>query len=72
VTDEEAVQRLRFLGSPTIRVRGEDVDPNTAAGGNYVLSCRLYRTDHGLAEQPDERWVRDALEQAKTAAVESR
>ena len=30
VTDEETAQRLRFLGSPTIRVRGRDIDPGAA------------------------------------------
>ena len=61
VPDEEAARRLRFLGSPTIRVAGEDVDPQAREGADYVLSCRVYRTEHGFAGQPDERWVRDAL-----------
>ncbi len=61
VPDEEAAQRLRFLGSPTIRVAGEDVDPHTNERDEYVLSCRVYRTESGFAGQPDERWVRDAL-----------
>lgn len=61
VADEEAAQRLRFLGSPTIRVVGEDVDPHAGERDDYVLSCRVYRTDSGFAGQPDERWVRDAV-----------
>ncbi len=61
VPDEEAAQRLHFLGSPTIRVAREDVDPHAGARDDYVLSCRVYRTESGFAGQPDERWVRDAL-----------
>ena len=61
VPDQEAAQRLRFLGSPTIRVAGEDVDPHAGERDDYVLSCRVYRTDSGFAGQPDERWVRHAL-----------
>jgi hypothetical protein len=62
VTSEEVAQRLRFLGSPTVRVRGRDIDPGAAEREDYVLSCRVYRTDSGFSGQPDERWLRDALE----------
>jgi hypothetical protein len=61
VTDQAAAQRLRFLGSPTIRVDGRDLDPSTEERTDYGLSCRVFRTKAGIAGQPDERWVRDAL-----------
>ena len=61
VADHEAAQRLRFLGSPTIRVGGRDVDPHTGERTDFGLSCRVFRTEAGIAGQPDERWVRDAL-----------
>lgn len=61
VPDQEAARRLRFLGSPTIRVAGRDVDPYAGERDDYALSCRVFRTEAGIAGQPDERWVRDAL-----------
>lgn len=61
VPDEEAARRLRFLGSPTIRVDGVDVDPRTEERGDYALSCRVFRTEAGIVGRPDERWVREAL-----------
>jgi len=61
VPDREAAQRLRFLGSPTIRVGGRDVDPQTEERSDYALSCRVFHTEAGVTGQPDERWVRDAL-----------
>lgn len=61
VPDQEAAQRLRFLGSPTIRVGGRDVDPHPGERSEYGLSCRVFRTETGIAGQPDERWVREAL-----------
>jgi hypothetical protein len=64
VPDEEAARRLRFLGSPTVRVAGRDVDPEAAERGEYVLSCRVYLTESGFVGQPDERWIRAALERA--------
>ena len=59
-SDEEA-RRVRFLGSPTVRVDGRDVERGAEDRSDFVLSCRLYRTEHGLAGRPDERWVRAAL-----------
>lgn len=61
VPDQETAQRLRFLGSPTILVGGRDVDPQATERSDYALSCRVFQTDEGLAGQPDERWVREAL-----------
>ena len=62
VPDQEAARRLRFLGSPTIRVGGVDVDPATEERSDYALSCRVFRTEAGIVGQPDERWLREALQ----------
>ena len=69
VPDEEAARRLRFLGSPTILVGGRDVDPQAAERDECELSCRVYRTESGLAGQPDEQWVRAALEREAAGAA---
>jgi len=61
VPDQEAARQLRFLGSPTIRVGGRDVDPRAEERDDYALSCRLFQTDAGISGQPDEQWVREAL-----------
>jgi hypothetical protein len=61
VADQEAARRLRFLGSPTIRVGGRDVDPHTQERSDYGLSCRVFRTEAGITGRLDERWLRDAL-----------
>jgi hypothetical protein len=59
-TDEEA-QRLRFLGSPTVRVDRRDVEPGAEARDDFGLKCRLYRTGDGLAGAPPEEWLVAAL-----------
>ena len=61
VPDAETAQRLHFLGSPTIRVNGRDIDPHTDERSEYALSCRIFQTDDGLSGQPDPRWLRVAL-----------
>ena len=64
VADAEAAARLRFLGSPTIRVEGRDIEPGSEARFDFALSCRVYGTAGGVSMQPDEAWIRDALSEA--------
>jgi hypothetical protein len=64
VVDPDAATERRFLGSPTIRVDGRDVEPGADERHEFVLACRVYRIEGGLAGQPDEAWIRDALSQA--------
>jgi hypothetical protein len=66
VADPEAAVRLRFLGSPTVRVNGVDVEPGAEERREFVLSCRVYRGESGFSGQPEERWIRDALVEATT------
>jgi hypothetical protein len=58
-TDEEA-RRLRFPGSPTIRVDGEDLFPVPDRMG-YALGCRMYATQEGLKGSPTAEMVRASL-----------
>jgi hypothetical protein len=64
VPDHATAELVRFLGSPTIRVDGVDVDPHAEQRPEYALSCRVFTTERGAAGQPDERWIRDALAKA--------
>lgn len=61
IADPKDAARLRFLGSPTVRVGGRDVEPGADSRTDFVLSCRVFRTEQGFGGEPDERWVRDAL-----------
>ena len=64
VPDAEAAAAQRFLGSPTIRVNGRDIEPGITERDQYVLSCRIYRTNSGITGEPDEQWLREALSAA--------
>lgn len=61
VPDSAAAAALRFLGSPTIRVNGHDIEPGAGERDDYVLSCRIYRSGAGITGEPNEQWLRDAL-----------
>jgi len=58
-TDQEA-RRLRFPGSPTIRVDGEDLFPVPERAG-YALGCRMYATPEGLRGSPTTEMLWEAL-----------
>lgn len=64
VEDLDAADRERFLGSPTVRVNGVDVDPSAAARSDFGLKCRLYATDAGLQSLPPDELVIAALRRA--------
>ena len=52
----------RFLGSPSVRVDGQDVEPGAAERTDYGMKCRLYRTADGHSHAPASEWIRRALE----------
>ncbi len=35
--------------------------PSAQERRDFVYSCRVYRTEHGLSGQPSAAWVREAL-----------
>jgi hypothetical protein len=59
--DAEAAKQMRFLGSPSVRVEGIDVEPGAEKRTEFVDGCRVYRTEDGFAGQPSEDWLRSAL-----------
>jgi hypothetical protein len=61
IPDAVHAERERFLGSPTIRVDGHDIDPGAAQRDDYGLKCRIYQTPAGLTGQPPDNWILDAL-----------
>jgi hypothetical protein len=64
IADETHAERERFLGSPTVRVNGKDVEPGAEQRTDFGMKCRLYRTDTGLSGQPQADWLRAALSRA--------
>ena len=60
VGDEEA-KRLRFLGSPTVRIDGSDIDPTAADRSDFGLQCRVYAVGGHLDGAPPTDWILSAL-----------
>jgi hypothetical protein len=60
VRTEAKAMSLQFPGSPTVRVNGRDVEPNTIIVPG--LACRIYPNGTGI---PPEEIVRAAISEAK-------
>jgi hypothetical protein len=56
------IETMRFLGSPSIRVDGRDIEPGANARRDYSFSCRLHATEIGLRSLPSQQWLQDALQ----------
>lgn len=62
-TDEQA-NDLKFIGSPTIRVDGVDIDP-PPDDAPYNLTCRVYRLEDGrFSPLPSPEMIKRSLQQA--------
>lgn len=65
----EAAEAARFLGSPTVRVNGRDVDPGADQRNDFGLKCRIYRSGEGQAPVPPDAWIRAALTTVSEASA---
>ena len=65
VPDQRTAEQLRFLGSPSIRVNGRDIEPGAERSYESVHGCRLYQGAHSLHGLPQEDWLRHALRNAE-------
>lgn len=60
VRDAETAQSLRFLGSPSIRVNGVDIEPGREDDAPF-FGCRTYSVGGKTTGVPPEEWLADAL-----------
>jgi len=68
VDGESAAQAEEFVGSPTIRIDGRDVQP--PGDEPTGLTCRVYRRRDGrVSPTPDPADLRDALRTASATSI---
>ena len=63
VENSEDAQTSRFLGSPSVRVNGLDIEPGAEDRFDFSLNCRMY----GASGVPPREWMVAALEDAQLA-----
>lgn len=64
VPDVATAQRLAFLGSPTVRVDGLDVDPAARTMSGWSMACRVYPGPEAPQGFPPKSMVAKAISEA--------
>lgn len=67
VTSRTMAKRVRFAGSPTVRVDGRDVEP-AGAPAAYGVECRIYFVDGRPVGTPPRAWLEQAIAGATKTA----
>jgi hypothetical protein len=65
VIDATDALTKKFVGSPTIRVDGVDVDPSAAELVTYGMMCRVYRDNGSMNGVPPREMIERALANAQ-------
>jgi hypothetical protein len=71
ITTSDEAHQSRFLGSPTIRVDGLDIEPIARERTDFGIQCRLYPTPMGPRGVPAETLIRAALTASRSTAQTS-
>ena len=65
VGDQEMAVSIGFLGSPTVRNNGLDIEPSARHRTAFGMMCRTYEGSGGV---PSEELIRRAITKAATAS----
>jgi len=68
VSDSATAAAIGFLGSPSIRINGVDLELPTGKGGASGLCCRTYQGPSGRFGAPSVELIREAIR--RSAATE--
>ena len=67
VADPTDAQTKRFIGSPTIRIDGMDVEGPDAEARGYAYGCRVYTDEGRMVGWPSVDRIRHALKRERRA-----
>lgn len=67
-SDEEATSNL-FLGSPTIRVNGVDIDLNAQGRTDFGRKCRIYMVENEVLGSPSKEMILRAIRGANQVVI---
>ena len=65
VNDLATALLMGFLGSPSVRIDGQDVEPSARYSNRIGMMCRTYSIAGQLSGVPPMEWLRKAVREAK-------
>ena len=71
VRDATTAQKLGFLGSPSIRVNGLDVEPEARSARDFGMMCRTYLVNGRREGLPSREMLRQAIQEANSGSSNS-
>jgi hypothetical protein len=69
VRDAASAQAHQFVGSPTARIDGLDIEPAARSSQDFGLMCRTYTEGGGRVGVPSLALIRTALREASAGAA---
>ncbi len=63
VESEEEAEQLRFLGSPTVRIQGLDVEREARQATDFGLKCRVYANNGRVLGWPSKEMIQETLKE---------
>ena len=61
VATPDAAAQLKFLGSPSVRINGRDVEPGAPERSSFGLMCRTYTEEGHVGGAPSLQMIRKAI-----------
>lgn len=65
VDSDQYAREIRFLGSPSIRINGKDIEESEVDSPDYGIRCRIYKGNDGPTGIPPEVLLRKSIAGAK-------
>ncbi len=65
VVDNDDAVAKKFLGSPSVRVNGKDLEIEENETTQYSMRCRIYRTDESQSGIPPKELLSKAIQAAQ-------
>ncbi len=64
IEGDQQARASRFLGSPSIRINGVDIEPGAEKIKDFSMRCRLYLEDGETSEWPSKKMIARAIDSA--------
>lgn len=71
IHSDVAAAQAHFLGSPTVRVNGLDVEAAARYAQHFGIGCRIYIVNGERCGLPPQRWIEDTMREAMSNGVTS-